>query len=155
MRALFEIDQDILSIVDDETGEILDLERLSELQMERAAKIDGVACYVKNLENEAAGLKAQKDAFAEREKAAKAKIDGLKRWLVQACGGEKFSSERCEVRFRRSEQVIVENVDALPEQYLREKITVEPDKTAIKEALKAGAEIVGCSLASNISASVK
>ena len=155
MRALFEIDQDILSIVDDETGEILDLERLSELQMERNAKIDGVACYVKNLENEAAGLKAQKDAFAEREKAAKAKIDGLKRWLTQACGGEKFTSERCEVRFRKSEQVIVENVDALPEEYLREKISVEPDKNAIKDALKAGTEIVGCSLASNISATVK
>jgi hypothetical protein len=155
MRALYEIDQDILDIVDMETGEILDIERLSELQMERSAKIEGVACYIKNLENEALGLKAQKDAFAEREKAAKNKIDGLKRWLVEACGGEKFASERCLVSFRRSEQVQVEDVDRLPEEFLRTKTTIEPDKDAIKKAIKAGAVIAGCELVANVSASVK
>ena len=155
MRALYEINQDILDCIDLETGEVMDIERLGELQMERNAKIENVACYIKNLENEAAGLKAQKDAFAEREKAAKNKIDGLKRWLAQACGGEKFSSERCAVSFRRSEQVVVEDVDALPEQYRREKVTFEADKTAIKEAIKAGAEIAGCQLVSNLNAHVK
>lgn len=155
MRALYEIDQEILDCIDMETGEIMDIERLGELQMERSAKIENVACYIKNLENEAAGLKAQKDAFAEREKAAKNKIDGLKRWLVQATGGEKFSSERCAVSFRRSEQVVVEDVDSLPEQYRREKVTYEADKTAIKEAIKAGAEVIGCQLVSNLNAQVK
>lgn len=155
MRALFEINQDILDCIDLETGEVMDIERLGELQMERNAKIENVACYIKNLECEAAGLKAQKDAFAEREKVAKNKIDGLKRWLAQACGGEKFSSERCAVSFRRSEQVIVEDVDALPEQYRREKVTYEADKTAIKEAIKAGAEITGCQLVNNLNTQVK
>ena len=155
MRALYEIDQDILSCVDGETGEIMDMERLGELQMEQSAKIENVACYIKNLENEAVGLKAQKDAFAEREQTVKNKITSLKRWLVEACGGEKFASERCEVRFRRSELVYVEDVDGLPEEYLRQKTTIEPDKDAIKKALKAGAVISGCELKSNVSATVK
>ena len=155
MRPLFAIDQDILNIVDADTGEIMDMERLGELQMERSAKIENVACYIKNLENEAAGLKAQKDAFAEREQTVKNKITSLKRWLVDACGGEKFASERCEVRFRRSELVYVEDVDKLPEEYLRQKTTIEPDKDAIKKAIKAGAVITGCELKSNMSATVK
>lgn len=155
MRPLFVIDQEILSCVDVETGEVMDIERLTELQMERSTKIENVACYIKNLENEAIGLKAQKDAFAEREKAAKSRIEGLKRWLAQATGGEKFASERCEVSFRRSEQVVVGDMDALPEQYVREKITLEPDKTAIKNAIKAGEFVAGCELVTNLNAQVK
>ena len=43
MRALYEINQDILDCVDLETGEILDTEKLDALQMEREAKLEGVA----------------------------------------------------------------------------------------------------------------
>ena len=49
----------------------------------------------------------------------------------------------------------MEDVDGLPEEYLRQKTTIEPDKDAIKKALKAGAVISGCELKSNASATVK
>ena len=53
MRALYDIDQDILDCVDLETGEILDTEKLDALQMEREAKLEGVALWVKDLRAEA------------------------------------------------------------------------------------------------------
>ena len=42
MRPLYEIDADIMGCVDTETGEIVDIERLKALEMERDAKIEGV-----------------------------------------------------------------------------------------------------------------
>ena len=46
---IYDIDKAIEACVDTETGEIIDGEKLDALQMERAAKIEGVACWVKNL----------------------------------------------------------------------------------------------------------
>ena len=53
MRALYEINADILSCVDLETGEILDTEKLDALQIEREAKLEGVALWVKDLKGDA------------------------------------------------------------------------------------------------------
>jgi hypothetical protein len=38
---------------------------------------------------------------------------------------------------------------------MRTKTTSEPDKTAIKEALKTGAEIVGCRLTTKLNTNIK
>ena len=43
MRALYEIDNEILACVDLETGEVIDTERLDALQMEREKKVEAVA----------------------------------------------------------------------------------------------------------------
>ena len=68
MRALYEIDNDILNCVDEETGEILDFEKLNSLQMERDKKIEGVALYIKQLNAEAALIREEEKALAERRK---------------------------------------------------------------------------------------
>ena len=66
MRALYEINQDILDCVDMETGEILDVEALNALQMEREAKLEGVALWVKDLKAEAAAVKDEADKLNAR-----------------------------------------------------------------------------------------
>ena len=81
MPSLYEIDKGIMECLDLETGEVIDPERLTALQMERTAKVENVACWIKNLQADAEALKAEKDAFAEREKAALKKIESLKNWL--------------------------------------------------------------------------
>ena len=47
------------------------------------------------------------------------------------------------------------DVALLPEGLLRVKTTTEPDKTAIKAALKSGQDVAGCSLVVNLSVSIK
>lgn len=110
---LYEIDKAILDCLDLETGEVLDPEALEALQMERDAKIENVALWVKNLTAEAAALKAEKDAFEKRQKAAERKAESLKRWLSSALGGQKFSTDRCAVTFRKSDAVIIDDMDML------------------------------------------
>ena len=155
MASLYEIDQAILECLDFETGEILDAERLNALQMERQEKVESVALWIKNLSADAVAYKAEKDAFAEREKAALKKIESLKNWLSWALEGQKFSTWRCAVTFRKSEAVEIEDDCNLPQYLLNEKVTYTPNKTAIKEAIKAGEEIPGCKLVERMNPTIK
>lgn len=57
---LYEIEQAIMDCIDEETGEIIDLERLNQLMMDKQKKIEGVALWVKNLEADEAAFKKEK-----------------------------------------------------------------------------------------------
>ena len=155
MPNLYEIDQAIMDCIDFETGEILDAERLDAIQMERNSKIENVACWIKNLTADALAYKAEKDAFAEREKKALKKAEKLKAWLAGALGGQKFSTWRCAVSFRKSEAVEITEESSIPKEMLTEKITYSPNKTAIKEAIKAGQEIPGAQLVERMNPTIK
>lgn len=146
MASLYEIDQAILDTINPETGEVIDLDKLSELQMERERKLEGVALWIKNLKADAAAYKAERDAFAEREKQAKGKIERLSAWLTIALEGQKMQTNRVVVSFRKSEAVRITDIDAIPEKYLVETVTESPDKLMIKDDLKHGVEVPGCKL---------
>ena len=148
MANLYEIDQAILACVDPETGEIIDPEMLDGLVMERNAKIENVALWVKNLESDAAAYDAEQAAFVSRAEKARAKAEKLRAWLAMACGGEKFATGKCEVTFRKSESVEVLDIAQIPQEFIREKTstTKSADKTAIKKAIKSGQTIGGCKL---------
>lgn len=156
---LYEIDQAIESLIDPETGEIMDYEAFANLQMARETKIESMALWVKNLRAEAAAIKAEKNNLATREKSANSKVERLEKYLGELLGGEKFQTPKVVVSFRKSESVQLD--DAFMEWAKKEADDLlrnkdpEPDKTAIKAALKAGREIEGACLAENISIQIK
>lgn len=154
MRALYEIDQAILDCVDMETGEILDAEALDALQMEREAKIEGVALWVKDLKVESDAVKVEADKLNARKKALDNKIDAIKNWLAMALNGEKLRTPRCYVYQTHNQRVKIEDEPGLvkflqtlekPDKFLRFK---EPElrKDDIKKALKSGYVIPGAEL---------
>jgi outer membrane murein-binding lipoprotein Lpp len=151
---LYEIDQKLLDCIDLETGEILNEERLNELQMERNEKLEKVALWIKELNAEADALKAEKQAFADRQKAAENKAGSLKKWLADALAGEKFKTTKVMVSFRKTKSVEVADIFALDENYVKYS---EPtaDKAAIKKAIEAGQKVAGATLVENVSISVK
>lgn len=155
MASLYEIDKSILECIDQETGELIDPERLEGLFMERNQKIENVALWVKNLLSDADAIKAEKDALADREAKCRKKAEQLKAWLAEALEGKKFDTARCAVSFRRSEKVEVDDVNSIPEELVVVTVTQSPDKKAIKELLKAGQEISGCRLVENLNAQIK
>ena len=151
---LYEIDEAILNCIDLETGEIINTEQLDKLTMEREAKLENVACWIKELKAEAEALKAEKMAFAKRQQVAENNMERLKKYLAYALNGQAFKSTRASVTFRKSQSVEVADIWKLDENYLRYK-EPEADKTAIKEALKAGQTVAGATLVENTSVIIK
>ncbi len=147
MRALYEINQDILGCVDMETGEILDTEKLDALQMEREAKLEGVALWIKDLKAEAEAVKAEADKLTARKKAVENKIEGLKNWLLFALEGEKLKTPRCNVYQTHSQRVAFDSEEefikrvqgteneALFLRYKEPEINKQEVKAALKEGL--------------------
>lgn len=163
MRALYEIDQNILDCVDMETGEILDAEKLDALQMEREHKLEGVSLWVKDLTAEANAVKEEADKLTARKRSLDNKIQALKSWLLIALDGEKLKTPRCNVYQTHSQRVSVEDEAELvkfletleePEQFLRFR---EPElrRDEIKKALKDGYEIPGAELEETESVVIK
>ena len=156
---LYEIDNAILECIDLETGEIIDTEQLDKLQMERDTKLENVACWIKDLKAEAEALKNEKQALAERQRVAENKAESLKKWLAYALQGEKFKTPKCAISFRKSEAVEVtdEGLNNLMKEH-DELLTYkapEPNKTAIKQALKDGLNVAGVQLVQNTSVIIK
>ena len=143
---LYEIDEEILNLVDQETGEVVDIERLEQLEMERDKKISNVACWIKDLKAEADAIKAEKNALAKRQTVCENKVEQLKDYLTRALNGIKFKDARCSISYRKSESVEVDDsvIDKLPEEYIKVEKTVR--KTELKDAMKLGFEFEGCRL---------
>lgn len=148
MMKLYEIDREIEACIDFETGEILNPERLDALQMERTKKLEGVACYIKNLNAYVDELAKEENAMAERRKQAKRKVEGLSQWLANALRGEKLTTAKAAVSFRKSERLDIIDEDSFCLWAMSEerddllKFTAPTaNATAIKKAIKAGADI--------------
>lgn len=144
----YQIETALNRAVDQETGEIISekaLEALQELEMQKDEKVEQLALLYKNKIAEAAALKAEKMAFSARQTAAENAAESIKQYLTQTLHGEKFKSDRCSIGWRKSESVTIAEGAFLPDEYLTFKAP-EPNKTAIKNALKAGKKIEGASL---------
>lgn len=155
MANIYEINQSILECLDAETGEIIDPERLDALLMEKDQKIEGVVCWIKNLVSDADAIKAEKDALAEREAKCRKKADDLKNWLSKVLEGQKFSTAKCAVSFRKSTKLEIVDAESIPKEFMVETVTTKPDANLIKALLKVGQEVSGCALVENNNIQIK
>lgn len=163
--SLYEIDKAVVTVLDDglvfneETGEIVfDADNLDALETERNAKMEGVALYIKSLEAEASAMKAEEKALAERRAVREKKAERLRRYLsdsMLALGDTKIETARVSLSFRKSESVVIDDQAALPVEFIKVKMTETPDKTAIKKAIKSGAEVNGAALVENKNLQIK
>ena len=124
--------------------------------MERDKKIENLGCWYKNLLADAEALKAQKNAFAEREKAKKAAAESLKGFLGRYLNGKKFETAKVAMSFRKSEAVEFDSkcIGDVPEEFLKFK-DPELDKVAVKKAIKAGENVPGCELVARQNLQIK
>lgn len=140
--SIYDIDAAIVSLIDTETGEVSDEEAFDALQMERDKKVENIGLYFKDLQAEAKAIKEEEASLAARRKSVENKAERLKHLLDYALNGDKFSSPRLKVPYRKSSTVelaegftdwAMSNADDLLT-YLEPK----PNKTAIKAAIKDG-----------------
>jgi hypothetical protein len=142
---LYEINNAILGCVDEETGEIIDTDKLLDLQLAFDEKVEGIACWIKNLLADAEAIKTEKNNLAEREKACRNKAESLKKYLNSALDGEKFKTAKVSISYRKSESVEVDDINKVDKSFLKYSDPTV-DKTAVKKALKAGTELEGVRL---------
>ena len=154
MASLYEINASIRELIDYETGEILDSEKLDELEVAREDKIENSALYIKNLNAEAAALKAEKDAFAKRQKAAENRAASLKKYLLDNLAGEKFKTTKVSISFTSSTKLSIEEGAKIPEEFLRYS-EPEVNKTDLKKAIAEGLVINGVSIVKNQNIQIK
>jgi hypothetical protein len=100
--------------------------------------------FASGLEATIETMKARKDRFAKQVNTYRALIQRI----MEAAEVSKVPLPEATLSLRPSPaRVIIANEKELPPEYLRTR--VEPDKTAIKEALKAGALIPGAFLSNS------
>lgn len=163
MANIYELDAKIKSciVLDDEhvvstdDGEILNLEQFDALQMERSAKVEGLACYIKNQRANAEAIDAEIDNLRKRAAALEKEALRCEAYLSGVLHGEKFESPRCKITWRKSESCNVLDIKQVPNVYLRTKITIDANKTAIKNAIKAGIEVPGAELIQKLNMTLK
>ena len=146
---LFDINKAILEFdyeIDEETGEILNAEALDALQLARDEKIEGVGLWIKNLQAEAEAVKKEKDAMADRQRRLEKKAESLKNYLAYALQGERFSTPRIAISWRKSESVLIPDEALLDARFVNITMIKKPDKKLIKDTLKAGREVPGAEL---------
>lgn len=158
---IYEIEQQIMELydaaVDEETGEIKSeeaLEKINALEGERENKLENLALWQKQLVADAAMIKNEKMALAERQAKLEKKAESLKKFLAYALDGEKLNTARVAVSYRKSETVEIAEGTVLPMEYLTFKEPT-PNKTEIKKALKAGTVIEGCQIVTNQNMQIK
>lgn len=145
---LYDIEYEITNCVDLETGEIIDEKRLDALQMAREKKIENILLWIKNLKSEAGAIREEEKKLADRRQSDEKKAESLTQYVQNALNGEKFKTSRVVVSYRKSEAVIVDDLQLMQEtcdEYLKYK-DPEPDKAKIKAALKDGITVPGCHL---------
>lgn len=155
---LYEINEKIRAFlennIDTETGEILNLDTLGDLELERSVKLENYALAVKNIRADIEAIKEEEDNLkARRERLSNTK-NRLEAVLKQELDGEKFTTARVQITHRKTNSVEVLDITALPEKFLRYK-PAEADKTAIKAAINAGETVDGARLVNGLSMTIK
>lgn len=143
---LFEINSAIENFdfqVDEETGEILNIDELDNLEMLKDEKVENIALFIKNLKAQENALDSEYKAMYARKKATVNKRQNLEKYLAKALDGKKFETSKCRVSFRRSTQVVIEDEDKFIQwaktfnpRLIKEQVTVKPVKKEILNALK-------------------
>ena len=139
-------------LIDAETGELISVSQaLDALRMEREAKLENVACWVKNLSAEADAIREEENRLVKRRKAAETKAANLKSWLLAAMTREdgttdKLKTGRVSISVKRNPPSTVVDDELLPSTYKVAKITYQANKELIKRELLAGGEVPGAHL---------
>ena len=96
---IYEIDSQILDCIDEETGEVLDIERLEKLMQDKENKIEAVALWYKNTVAEADAIKAEIANLRARKEHDEKLAENLKIYLSNVLDGEKFKTPKVSISY--------------------------------------------------------
>lgn len=133
--------------VDESSGEYFDASDLDKLNVALDDKLEGCALYTKDLMSDAAAIRAEEKALADRRHALENRAERMREYVafaMERANKERFETARCKLSFRASTRVEIDDEAAIPPKFL--KVVESPDKAAIKAAVKAGEDVPGASV---------
>ena len=143
---LYEINSEIENCIDYETGEIVDFEKFSELQIAKENKLEAIALVYKNASAESKMLDEEIKNLKTRKEKSINLANKMKEMLHNELQGNKFTTSKVDVSFKKSVTTEIMDLAEIPEQYIKTKIERKADKEAIKNAIKSGEIIKGAKL---------
>lgn len=150
----------ILDVEDNITDEEYDtyLSYLNDLYKQEIDKIDAIGFNLRKFNSKVEFLKEEEKRINNKRKSMEKRIVRFKEYIKNIMiqyDLTKLKGNTTSIYFMNTESVNVENIDDLPENYVKIKIEKHPDKKAIKQALKDGEVINGVKLLSNKSLVVR
>ena len=124
-----------------------------------SAKLEDYVHVTKSFEAEIAMYDAEIKRLTENKRLLQNRIEYMKDKMVeymQATGRKTANAGTFKLTMRENKSCEIENIDLIPLQYMREiPAKFEPDKNAIKAALKSGKQVSGASLKTSYSVTAK
>lgn len=158
---LFEIEQTYINLVEQLMNDEVTPELEEALQIaENDLQTKGIAYanVIKQMDAECDIIDLEIERLTKLKKARENASNRLKERIKQAMilfDKSEIKTPLIKLSFRKSEAVIVHDVNQLPQMYKTIKVTEQPDKTKIKEAIKSGVDVIGCEIIENLNLQIK
>jgi hypothetical protein len=150
--------QNIIALIEQNNGEMSDdlHEAYINSRDELNNKAKAYIYVIRNKENLISNIDAEIDRLKEMKKCTENEIDRIKNFLSMAVDTfGNFETGLHKISNRISKSVEITNIDELPKEYLKEKIEISADKTAIKKAIESGINISGALLVTKSNLQIK
>lgn len=151
MVKLYEIANDhkgLMALTDESDLDITDT--LEGIEGEFNDKAESLVAVVLNMDGDVSAIDAQIERLNARKSAIRNRQESMKDYLrqnMEATGIKKISCPLFTINCVQGREIaLIENEDSLPDEYVKVKTTVSPDKNAITKALKEGEDVPGASL---------
>ena len=163
MNSLYDISNELREVYYKlENGEGLDLEtgEISEdvanalvmSQQNLQTKAIDIGYVIKSFDDQIDLYEREIKRLTEIKNQMKKRKEWLKSNLTNAMeefGIFEIKGKTLKLSFRKSESVEIDDIDLLDERFKTTKVEINPDKTAIKDAIKKGEQVLGARLVEN------
>lgn len=143
---LYEIAEAYESIIDDETGEILDEEAFEAIQEAEDQKLECITALYQNKKALRDAIKAQKMELAKRQQALEKAMESIERLVDNHMRGRKWEGVHGKISYRKSTTTECTDEDAFlawDDRWLYGTSEFKANKDDIGKAIKDGIEIPG------------
>lgn len=154
--------EELMNEIDLETGEFLNSEDdiqeyIVNLKLSKEDKLNNIQDLKIEFEAKIEAVKSKIEYLNNRKKSFERNINNLTNLQLMLLNNQKLETNEYSFSFRKSESVSINDIlfDIKDERFNRTTIKVEPDKTAIKKALKDGMVIDGAIIETKMNLQVK
>jgi hypothetical protein len=157
MLSLYELNETYQQLVTLDADEEALKNILDAIEGDVKVKANNIGMVINTLKSEQLILETELKRLQAKLKASETKETNIKQYLsenLKAMGISKLDCELFKFSFRKSESVIIDNLELIPTAYVNESVVRTPDKKFIKASLEKGT-IEGCHIETKHNLQVK